>query len=101
MAGTYGSNMGGFSSGGFIWAGEMVNTIIAPRATMVGSMYQGVINYAQLPNTDNNESSHLDAGTSLRELMNIAKVTVSEKNFVMRSAVVNNNIINMAQDPEI
>lgn len=96
MTSTYGSNMTGFSSGGFVWAGEITSSIIAPRATLVGSMYQGCINYAQLYNTDDSESSHLDAGASLNDLIDISKVANCQKSFTMRSAVVNNNIVNMA-----
>jgi hypothetical protein len=103
MATTYGSSKSGFSSGGFVWAGEITSSIVAPKAMMIGAMYEGCINYGQLPETDNATSSSLNSGFSLRSLIDISKIAETETKgqFIMRSAVVNNNIVNMAQDPEI
>lgn len=101
MATTYGSNLTGFSSGGFVWAGEVISSIVAPKATLVGSMYQGAINYGQLLDTNDQDTSHLTSGASLRSLIDIAKISDCRKAFTLRSAVVNNNIINLAKDPEV
>jgi len=46
------------------------------------------------------ESSHLVGGLSLREILDISKVADCKRSFTLRSAVVNNNIINIAKDPE-
>lgn len=104
MASTYGSSMSGFSSGGFVWAGEIEMSIVAPTALMVGAMYQGCINYGQLPETDNSTSSALTSGLSLRSLIDISKLVKRKEDdgtFTMRSAVVNNDIVMKAQDPEL
>jgi len=43
MLEVYGSDMTGFSSGGFVWAAEMEVNILCPRANLVGSYYSGTI----------------------------------------------------------
>jgi len=45
MIDAYGSDMTGFSAGGFVWAGSMDANIITPRANLVGSYYQGTVQY--------------------------------------------------------
>jgi len=49
MLETYGSDMTGFSAGGFVWASEATFNILAPAANIVGSYYRGTIQYGQLP----------------------------------------------------
>lgn len=51
MVDTYGSDMTGFSAGGFVWASSMDVNILTPRANLVGSYFSGTIQYGQLPDT--------------------------------------------------
>jgi len=39
MIDAYGSDMTGFSSGGFVWAANLDVNILCPRANLVGSYY--------------------------------------------------------------
>lgn len=48
MTEVYGSDLMGFSAGGFIWASEMKMQILTPAANLVGSYYRGTIQYGQL-----------------------------------------------------
>jgi hypothetical protein len=66
MADLYGSTLQGFSAGGFVFAGEIENKIVAPRANLTGAMYKGSITYGQLPNSDNGQASQTVSGISLR-----------------------------------
>jgi len=43
MLETYGSDMTGFSAGGFVWASEATFNVLAPAANIVGSYYRGTI----------------------------------------------------------
>lgn len=45
MTDVYGSDMTGFSAGGFVWSAEMELNILCPRANLVGSYYQGTIQF--------------------------------------------------------
>jgi hypothetical protein len=38
-----GSDMTGFSAGGFVWAGDAQMNILCPRANLVGGYFQGCI----------------------------------------------------------
>lgn len=49
MIETYGSDLTGFSAGGFVWASEATMNILAPAANIVGSYYRGTVQYGQLP----------------------------------------------------
>lgn len=49
MLETYGSDMQGFSAGGFVWASEATLNIITPAATLVGSYFRGTLQMGQLP----------------------------------------------------
>ena len=66
MADLYGSTLQGFSAGGFVFAGEIENKIVAPRANLTGAMYKGSITYGQLPNSDSSSASQTVSGISLR-----------------------------------
>lgn len=69
MIETYGSNMSGFSSGGFVWAGEMTCNILSPLANLVGSSYTGSIQFGQLPDPGPG------LGLTLKELIEISSQT--------------------------
>jgi len=43
MIDTYGSDMTGFSAGGYVWAGSMDVNILTPRANLVGSYFSGTL----------------------------------------------------------
>lgn len=43
MLETYGSDMTGFSAGGFVWASEATFNVLAPAANIVGSFYRGTL----------------------------------------------------------
>lgn len=45
MTDVYGSDMTGFAAGGFVWSAEIDLNILCPRANLVGSYYQGTIQY--------------------------------------------------------
>jgi len=66
MLEAYGSDMTGFSAGGFVWASEATFNILAPAANIVGSYYRGTVQYGQLPASDS------QSGLSLRQLIEIA-----------------------------
>lgn len=92
MRETYGSNLTGFSSGGFIWASEATINVLAPAANMVGSYYRGTIQYGQIPKSG-------QPGLTLRELIEIAgDVEVMEPQFHMRIKVVNHDLVYDTQD---
>lgn len=87
MLDTYGSDMTGFSSGGFVWAADLEMNIITPRANLVGSYYQGTIQYGQMPNRPAD-------GLSLRQLIEIAgDIEILKPQVNMRTGVVNHNLV--------
>lgn len=43
MLEVYGSDMTGFSAGGFVWASEATFNILTPAANLVGSYYRGTL----------------------------------------------------------
>lgn len=43
MTEVYGSDLTGFSSGGYVWASELTANILTPAANLVGSYYRGTI----------------------------------------------------------
>ena len=45
MTEVFGSDLLGFSSGGYVWAGEATANILVPLANLVGSLYRGTIQY--------------------------------------------------------
>lgn len=45
MTEVYGSDLTGFSSGGFVWASEAVFNIVAPVANSVDSYYKGTVQF--------------------------------------------------------
>jgi hypothetical protein len=47
----YGSDMSGFSAGGFVWSAESQFNILAPAANMVGSFFRGTLQWGQMPRT--------------------------------------------------
>jgi hypothetical protein len=49
MIQNFGSDMTGFSNGGFVWTAEMSCSILAPAANMIGAMYRGTLSFGQLP----------------------------------------------------
>lgn len=49
MQEVYGSNLTGFSAGGFIWASEATMNVLTPAANLVGSYYKGTMQFGQLP----------------------------------------------------
>jgi len=49
MTEVYGSDMDGFSEGGFVWASQADVQLLIPRANLVGGMYRGNLTYGQLP----------------------------------------------------
>lgn len=68
MTEVFGSDLMGFSSGGYVWAGEATANILVPLANLVGSLYRGTIQYGQLPNV-------VSGGLSLKDLIEIASST--------------------------
>jgi len=94
MTEVYGSDLTGFSAGGFAWAAEATFNILAPAAQMVGSYFRGTVQYGQLPGgiyTDKN-------GITLRELIEIAgDAQVMKPQFHLRTAVVNHQLVYNSQ----
>lgn len=91
MLETYGSDMSGFSAGGFVWASEATFNVLAPAANIVGSYFKGTLQYGQLP-------SNPDSGLSLRQLIEISgDVEIMKPQFKMRTGVVNHNIVYESQ----
>jgi hypothetical protein len=43
MLETYGSDLTGFSAGGYYWATEATFNVLAPAANMVGSYFKGTM----------------------------------------------------------
>lgn len=43
MLETYGSNLTGFSAGGYVWAAEATLNILTPAANLVGSYFKGTL----------------------------------------------------------
>jgi hypothetical protein len=92
MIDAYGSDMTGFSAGGFVWAGGMDVNIMCPRANLVGSYYQGSVQFGQLPSSPT-------SGLSLRQMIEIAgDIEILAPQFHMRTAVVNHDIVYASQD---
>jgi len=48
MLETYGSDMTGFSAGGFVWTADITMNILCPQASLVGSFFRGTIQYGQM-----------------------------------------------------
>jgi len=91
MLETYGSDMSGFSAGGFVWASEATFNVLAPAANLVGSYFKGTLQYGQLP-------SNPESGLSLRQLIEISgDVEIMKPQFKMRTGVVNHNIVYESQ----
>jgi len=87
MLETYGSNMTGFSAGGFVWASEMICNVLTPAANLVGSYFKGTMQFGQLPTSQEN-------GLSLRQLLSIAgDIEVMKSQFHLRAGVVNHDIV--------
>lgn len=49
MKEVYGSDLTGFSAGGFVWASEATMNILTPAANLVGSYYKGTLAWGSLP----------------------------------------------------
>jgi hypothetical protein len=49
MTEIYSSDMTGFSSGGFVWASEIDLNILLAEANKIDSVYQGTVEFGQLP----------------------------------------------------
>lgn len=88
---TYGSNMDGFSEGGFVWSAQADVQLLIPKANLVGGMFRGNITYGQLPpkSPDGTFANSL----SCQQLMKIAQDAELSDHFHLRSAVVNNDLI--------
>lgn len=84
---TYGSDLTGFSAGGFCWASEACFNVLTPAANLVGSYYKGTLQFGQLP-TDT------ASGLSIQQLIEIAgDIEIMKPNFHMRTGVVNHDIV--------
>jgi hypothetical protein len=87
MKEVYGSDMTGFSSGGFVWAAEMTCDLLTPAANLVGSLYRGTVQYGQLPPDPT-------TGLSLRDLIEISSTTqIGDPRFHLRAGVVNHDVV--------
>jgi hypothetical protein len=86
----YGSNMDGFSEGGFAWAAQLDAKLLIPRANLVGGMFRGNITYGQLPVYNPND---LTNNLSCEMLMKISQDAELSDHFHLRSAVFNNDLI--------
>jgi len=64
MTEVYGSDMEGYTSGGFIWSAQADVNVLAPAANMVGSWYSGTITFGQLPSGQYDRTEH--AGISIK-----------------------------------
>lgn len=49
MIEVYGSDMDGFSEGGFVWAAQADFKIVTPEANLIGAMMRGNLTWGQLP----------------------------------------------------
>jgi hypothetical protein len=49
MVEVYGSDMDGFSEGGFVWAAQADVKIVTPEANLIGAMMRGNLTYGQIP----------------------------------------------------
>jgi hypothetical protein len=49
MVEVYGSDMDGFSEGGFVWAAQADFKIVTPEANLIGAMMRGNLTWGQVP----------------------------------------------------
>lgn len=73
MKEVYGSDLTGFSAGGFVWASEVTMNILTPAANLVGSFYKGTLAFGSLPSGGGaNGSGGSLGGLTLNQLIEIS-----------------------------
>jgi len=92
MTEVYGSDMDGFSEGGFVWASQADVQLLIPRANLVGGMYRGNLTYGQLPSPGAVAAGQATPLTA-NQLLKISQDAELSDHFHLRSSVVNNNIL--------
>lgn len=85
MVEVYGSDMDGFSRGGFVWSAQANFKIVTPEANLIGAFMRGNLTWGQMPNGP--------GGLSGNQLFKIAQDAEMSHNFHMRSSVFNNNLL--------
>lgn len=66
----YGSDLDGFSEGGFIWSSRIDLRLLITQANLIGAVYKGSIFMGQLPQ---NNAGGQQSGVSLNQLIKIAQ----------------------------
>jgi len=82
----YGSDLDGFSEGGFVWSAQIDLRLLIPQANLIGAVYKGSVFMGQLPQVETQ-------GISLNQLIKIAQQTELDDTVWLKSAVVNHNLI--------
>lgn len=65
----YGSDLDGFSEGGFVWSAQVDLRLLITQANLIGAVYKGSIFMGQLPQ----ESTTTSQGVSINQLIKIAQ----------------------------
>jgi len=95
MKEVYGSDLTGFSAGGFVWASEVTMNLLVPAANLVGSYYKGTLAFGSLPQGgSNNGAGGSQGGLTLNQLIEISgKAEIMKSQFHLKSGVVNHEIV--------
>jgi len=93
----YGSDMSGFTAGGFVWSSELKMNILCPAANLIGSSYRGSVLFGQLPS----KVDPLTPWLTVRDFLEIGTDTlVMDPQQHLRAAVVNHNVVYDSQAQE-